>query len=227
MAGGTYRILEAEKPSGTLIFAHGYKGSAGQVMRGRLKTFASKNALNLVALQSAGDDWAIPNAPTDGNFVPRDEVAYVKAVFDDLEMRFDLDRSSFVLAGFSAGAMLVSTVACRSELTPHAFVAIAGTAWAPMPGACVKNDTRFLHIHGLNDTVVPMAGRPVADAHQGDVRLFLKTLAASRPRHAETAFSQPVACDSFETIAGTETYLCLTRDGHGFRPDYLTVALPG
>lgn len=223
---GTYRIMETRNATGTLIFAHGYKGSAGQTMRGRLKAFAQDQGLNLVALQSAGDDWAIPNAPTDGNFVARDEIAYVKAVFEDLETRLDLDRSRTVFAGFSAGAMLVSTVACQSELSLYAFVAIAGTAWAPLPKTCTQNATPFLHIHGRNDKTVPIAGRQVANAHQGHVRQFLNILAADRDAEAETLAVKSTACTDPELISVPSVVLCLTMDRHQFRPEFLQIFSP-
>lgn len=111
LSTGTYRALVLPEATGTLVFAHGYKGSAAQVMMGPLRRFAETAGVNLIALQSAGDDWAIPNAPTDGNFIPRDETAYVSEVFEDLAERFDLDATEAVLAGFSAGVCL-----CRISL---------------------------------------------------------------------------------------------------------------
>lgn len=223
---GIYRILENESAFGTLIFAHGYKGSSAAIMSGTLRSFSQSQNLNLVALEAAGDDWAIDNAPTDGHFVPRNEIAYVNHVISDLEIRFGIERSTLVFAGFSAGGMLVSTVACKSELVLHAYVAIAGTAWKPLPLSCSNNNTPFLHIHGSKDKTVPMIGRPIADSHQGDVRQFLRTLARDRSGEIKTIFRKSGACTRPSQSNRESVFLCLTMDGHSFQPTDLLDFLP-
>ena len=223
---GTYRIMEVPDTKATLIYAHGYKGKASGVMNRRLRAYAEDEGTTLVALQSAGDDWASPNVPTGGNYVPRNEIAYLTSVIEDIETRLGNPRSRMVFVGFSAGGMFVSHTACASDLGLHAFVAIAGTVWAPGPDTCTVNTTPFVHIHGTNDKVVPMQGRPIAETHQGDVMTFLTTLATSRGAQEITLPAGQEVCDAAQRIAGSNVVLCLTDAGHGYQPEALAKLLP-
>lgn len=223
---GTYRIMEMPEAKATLIYAHGYKGKAAGVMKSRLRAYAEEQGVTLVALQSAGDDWAIPNVPTGGNYIPRDEIAYLTSVIEDIEARLGQARTDMVFAGFSAGGMFVSHTACASDLRLHAFVAIAGTVWAPGPDTCTVNATPFVHIHGTNDKVVPMQGRPIAETHQGDVMTFLTTLARSRGAQEITLPAGQEVCDAAQRIAGSNVVLCMTDAGHGYQPEALAKLLP-
>ena len=211
---GTYRIVETPGAIGALVFAHGYHGRASSIVTNEgLRTLSRERNLHLVALQSAGDDWAIRNAPTDGNFVPRDETAYVQAVLTDLSERFGSEVSRSILAGFSAGGMLVSEIACAASTDLNRFIAIAGTVWAPVPATCNYFDGRFIHIHGTKDEIVPMEGRAIADALQGDVQLFLNVLATVE------------VLDCPQNVPSGRVALCLTEHGHAFRVDELQHAI--
>ena len=223
---GTYRILDTPGATTTLIYAHGYKGKAAGVMKSRLRAYAQEKGLTLVALQSAGDDWAIPNVPTGGNYIPRDEIAYLTSVIEDVETRLGQTRADMVFVGFSAGGMFVSHIACTTDLRLHAFVAIAGTVWAPGPQRCTANPTPFIHLHGTNDKVVPMQGRPIGETRQGDVMTFLTTLAQSRGPQEITLPDGPDVCDAPNRIAGSNVVLCLSEAGHGYQLDALSKLLP-
>lgn len=195
-------------------------------MKSRLREFVEAQGITLVALQSAGDDWAIPNVPTGGKYVPRDEIAYVTSVVSDLETRLAIRRDAIAFAGFSAGGMLVSHVACKSALRLHAFIAIAGTVWAPEPDRCTQNKTPLVHFHGLNDKVVPLKGRPIANTHQGDVRRFLDVLASGRgPNSADDDLGLK-ACANADQIRQSNVFLCLNDNGHGYQPQSLVPVLP-
>ena len=99
---------------GAIIFAHGYRGTAAGVMRSQgLATVASDLGVALIAVKSAGDDWSIPGAPAMGSIAGVDELAYFDRVVADATARFPIDADRLMVSGFSAGGMMVWTLACH------------------------------------------------------------------------------------------------------------------
>ena len=117
VAEGVYRIHlpPGGAPTGAILFAHGYRGSAANEM-GNAAMMAMADALGVafVALSSRGDDWTIPNAPGGPRPTDRDEVAYARAVRDDVTARTGVPSARMLFAGFSAGGMLTWNVACEA-----------------------------------------------------------------------------------------------------------------
>ena len=110
-----YRIAnEKDAPSGAIVFAHGYRGSAKGTMKNlNMRRMAEEMGVALIAVKSLRDDWAIPNAPGDFDSDGSTEFAYFEAVLDDAEQRFGLDRDQVMMTGFSAGGMMVWELACN------------------------------------------------------------------------------------------------------------------
>lgn len=166
---GDYRVYLPDGATGAIVFAHGYKGSsAGTLRNANLRALADDLGVALVALNAAGDDWTIPNAPQEGRVPQRDEVTYVSSVKADVVARFDLDPDRMLMAGFSAGGMLTWNVICTGGDLFVAFVPMSGTFWDGPPDAC-DTDAIVTHYHGTSDGVVPIAGRPIGPTRQGDV----------------------------------------------------------
>lgn len=87
--GGYPEFNAQATPNGALIFAHGYRGNAQGAVRNRsLRAVAKEKGITLVALQSLGDNWSIPNVPKQNSSVTRDESTYLKFVIGDLDSRF-------------------------------------------------------------------------------------------------------------------------------------------
>jgi len=220
VSGGIYRLAEAPDATGVLIYAHGYKGKATNAYGGPIMAFAQRHNLHLVALQASGDDWNIANVPSDG--LTRDERAYLDAVLTDVEARLGFARSDMMLSGFSAGGMFVSEMACHHDFGLKGFIALSGTVWAPEPSACTGQRVPFVHIHGTEDRVVPLGGRPIGRTKQGDVPQFLDVLANGLP--AAPMPEDTRACDRFEAVAGAAIYLCLIPAGHVINGETLDLA---
>ena len=173
VAGRVYRMQAPEGaagPVGALVFAHGYRGKAANSIRNAsLQAFAKEKGLALIALQAPGDDWSLPGVPGN-NFRPEiNEVAYVDAVIANAAARGVVDPERVVLSGFSAGGMLVWTVICARGAEYAGYIPVAGVFWRPEPTSCDGPPAHVAHVHGDADGIVPLAGRRIGDAHQGDV----------------------------------------------------------
>jgi len=224
-----YRIAlpeDAAGPVGAIVYAHGYRGSAAAVMRNRgLRRAVSEMGLALIALKSADEDWVIPHAPghvqTDGKV----EFDYVAAVIVDAAQRFPLDTDRLMAAGFSAGGMLVWNLACTMPDRFAGFAAISGTFWLEAPETCARPAASLVHIHGTDDPVVPLEGRPIRETRQGDVVEVIEMYArfgAFRP--AGRRAPGGLDCRRRRNAAGAILDLCLHPGGHSFRAGYLGVA---
>ncbi len=171
----TYRVrlppgAAPSAPVGAIVFAHGHRGTAAEIMEdAALAGVADRLGVALIAVKSAGDGWALRGAPSIGSVPGVDELAYFDAVLADVTARFPIDRSRLMATGFSAGAMMVWTLACHRPSAFTAFVAIAGTFWRPIPESCEPPAASILHLHGRDDAVVPLEGRVIGRARQGSV----------------------------------------------------------
>ncbi|QPH53293.1 alpha/beta hydrolase family esterase [Pontivivens ytuae] len=223
--GGAYWAYVPEAADGAILFSHGYRGRAERIVgTASLQAMADDLGVALVGLQSAGDDWSLPGAPTDSATVARDEVAYAGAVLDDVISRFGVDPAGVVAAGFSAGGMMTWTLACEMGDRLAGAVPMAGTFWDPIPEGCSAPPVSVVHVHGTTDEIVPMAGRVVGDARQGDLEEVLAMYAAHGGFGAvEDVEAGPLDCSVRTSPAGLELSLCLHGGGHGFTADQLRV----
>lgn len=227
----TYRIQmpeAAEGKIGALVFAHGYRGSAKGTMRNKgLRALANDLGIALVATKSASQDWLIPGVPENPAEDGSKEFDYYDAVIDDLEARFNIDRTKLVVSGFSAGGMMVWNLACHRGQSFRAFIPIAGTFWQPVPAACPSFPVNLVHIHGLSDKIVPLEGRKIAQTRQGSVTKALELLNTSG------GFGNPsvklevhgdLKCKQW--FGKDQKYLafCSHPGGHSIKMDYLRAA---
>jgi polyhydroxybutyrate depolymerase len=178
--GGEYRVYppagwDGKTAVGAFVFVHGHRSSAAEMINYKeLSEAVHALGFMLVAPQGLGDSWSTPGSPGDGR---RDELAFMAAMLDDLEKRFPIDRARLVASGFSQGASVVWEIACKGDGRFAAFLPVAGVWWQPMPTACPAPPRPMLHIHGINDPVMPMGGRNLRDRwKQGDVSIAVATM---------------------------------------------------
>ncbi|WP_226782041.1 alpha/beta hydrolase family esterase [Oceaniglobus trochenteri] len=219
----TYRLYvpaDAGQPMGALFYAHGYRGSAAGAMRNKaLRRLADDLGMALVALKSRGDDWNLahrPSAPQQGEAA---EFAYVAAVLRDLASHMHLDSTKLVFSGFSAGGMMTWTMACGMSESFAGFVPMSGTFWAPVPQSCPTPAANLVHLHGTQDGTVPLTGRTIGPARQGDVHRALAMYAA-HGNFTETAQGVPapdgMRCTQSRNPGGKLLEFCTFDGGHGF-----------
>ncbi len=213
-------------PVGAIVFAHGYRGSAAGIMASdSLAAVASELGVALIAAKSAGDDWSIPGAPSLGSIDGIDELAYFDAMLEDAGKRFPIDQDSLMATGFSAGGMMVWNLACHRSLRFAAFAPISGTFWVPLPETCERPVASIIHIHGDADPIVPLAGREVDDARQGDVEAALAMYAEfGRFGPAASRNRGGLRCLHRMNEAGDALGFCKYSGGHVFDAAFVDTA---
>ncbi len=211
---------DGQTPVGAIVFAHGYKGNGrGWVRNKRLVAVANELGVAIIGLKSSGDGWSLPGSPAPGR-VKADEVAYVLSVVDDVTARFAIDDRRLLATGFSAGGMMVWTLACHASERFAAFAPIAGTFWEPTPETCTTPPASIMHVHGTKDRTVPLTGRKVRDAKQGDVATVLAMYTRyGRFEQAREYTSGRLSCTRKRNAAKQIFDYCLFDGGHRFSVD--------
>ncbi|MDW4498407.1 prolyl oligopeptidase family serine peptidase [Sulfitobacter sp. D35] len=227
----TYRIAMPENhdgatPVGAVVFAHGYRGSAAGVMRnGSLRRAVSNMGLALIAADAGENDWNIPNAPRNMDSDGSVEFTYFAEMLDDAAERFPIDADRVMMTGFSAGGMMTWNLACNLSDRFAAFAPISGTFWLGPPESCEAPVASILHIHGDDDSTVPLDGRPILETRQGKVSDALEMYADFGGFDAvDEAESGGLRCTMKRNPEGEILDFCLFAGGHSFRTEFVAFA---
>lgn len=215
----SYRIALPERPPrGAIVYVHGYHGTSSAVMRnGALTGLAEALGIAFVAAQAVGPEWNLPGVPS-VDASGADELAYFDAVSADLAARYGIPRARTLVTGFSSGAMMVWHLACQRGDAYAGYAPMSGTFWAPVPESCPGGPANLIHYHGTRDEMVPLAGRQIREAHQGDVHVALEMMARAggyQPVAAETG--DGLDCTRRRDAAGHRLELCLFEGHHEMR----------
>lgn len=219
----TYRYYMpegADGPVGAFFHAHGYRGSANGAMRNQsLRAMADRLGMAFIAMNADADDWNLAYRPSEPAQTEAREYDYVRAVIEDVATRIDLDRARLISTGFSAGGMMTWTLACGMGDTFAGFVPYAGTFWRNIPAECPTPVAHLIHIHGDDDSTVPMQGRAIGPTRQGDVYAALEMFAdlGDQPDATVTEdMPNDLACSLSDNTAGTMLGLCIFSGGHSY-----------
>jgi polyhydroxybutyrate depolymerase len=92
----------------------------------------------------------------DGSSV--DDVAYLKAVVDDVRHRYHVDDKHLFFVGHSNGGYMSHRMACDDTAEIAAIVALAGDVWKDPSRCSPTRPIAVMQVHGDLDTEVPYAG---------------------------------------------------------------------
>lgn len=142
-----------------------------------------------------------------------DDVAFVRAVIDDVGRRNRLDRARVYATGISNGAMLSYRLACELADRIAAIAPIAGTQ--EVPSCTPAKPVSVMHFHGTADQNVPFEGgvgeRALIKIDKRSVPSTLEEWrrhdrcqpAAPIRRDGDAAFSASACADSAEVVLVT------------------------
>lgn len=228
VAGGSYRIAlpetgGGEASGGAIIFLHGYGGSPEDVMGfAALRDVAERLDVALVAPRGEDKSWNLPGAMSG----ERDDVAFIDGVARDAVSRFRVDPNRILVSGFSVGASMVWYVACAEGRRYAGYAPIAGAFWEPYVESCRLPLPTIRHVHGTADETVPLEGRKLRVATQGNVfRSFelLRRFSQCTGDLADADAEGDLTCQH-QTCGGSEQDLCLHSGGHVVRPEWIEEA---
>src|SRR4051794_24236277 len=87
-----------------------------------------------------------------------DDVGFLDAVIDDVEARYPVDQAHVAVGGFSNGALMSYRYLCERSSRVH--TAFVGSGALVVPSCTFSQPIQVLHMHGVADTTVPLAGTP-------------------------------------------------------------------
>ena len=87
-----------------------------------------------------------------------DDVAYTRAVLDDVASRYHADTSRTVAAGLSNGGGMAAALACHAPEMVDAVATVAGAFYSPTVTGCGSGAVPVLLMHGTNDDIVGYDG---------------------------------------------------------------------
>lgn len=150
-------------PRPLMLMLHGH-GDDVQRLRRRSGLDAAAEAHDFLVAYPLGTGWGgLPprgwNAGSCCGYARQrniDDVAFLRAVVDDIGTRYPIDRARVYAAGVSNGAMMAQRLACEAAGTFTAVASVAGTLGVAhcQPRAPVS----VLEIHGTADRLVPYEG---------------------------------------------------------------------
>ncbi len=204
---------------GAIVFAHGLGGNAEGIVGSRdFARMASDLGIAIIATKATGRAWALPGSPSAVQRVGVDDLTYFDAVIEDATRRFAIDKDRLMATGFSAGGMMIWTLACHRSEAFAAFAPMAGTFWRPIPKSCTTPPASLIHIHGDRDKTVPLKGRKVRDAQQGDVKQVLDMYSQYGSfTSAGQSTVDNLRCENQVNSNSDILRFCLFSGGHSFR----------
>ncbi len=209
---------------GAILFAHGYRGTAAGTMGDKtLIALADELGVALVAPQAGKNDWELPGRPRHKENTGEVEFSYFRRLVDELVTRYGIDRHKLLVAGFSAGGMLVWNLACHEGELFAGFAPMSGTFWSPVPKSCPSKPVDLMHFHGTEDPIVPIIGRAIADTRQMDVGESFELF----KRQGDFGEAKPVpaadglTCERSTNPQGKILEYCTHRGGHFYKAAFV------
>ncbi len=225
VATGDYRVALPSVPDGSgkmgaIVLLHGYNSSPEDMMKFQpIRDMANRLGIALIVPRGMNRSWNLPGA-----FPPaRDDVAFIHSVVADAERNLLLDRDRVMIAGFSQGASMTWYIACAEGRRYAGYAAIAGSFWEPYVETCALPLPYLYHIHGTADETVPMKGRALPMATQGDTYksfALLRRLSSCQARLEPEPAEGELSC-SRQSCGGAEQELCLHNGGHELNPTWI------
>ena len=160
------------KPRSLLIVLHGVNGRGANMRAMGFEPAAAPHGTVVVYPDAVGGSWndgRVGMEPMQAGMVT-DDVAFLRALIDEMVIRADVDATRVAVAGFSNGAMMASRVACDMPDRVRGVALVGGTAGQNYSQICLpKRAVPIVEVHGTSDPVVPYAGGKVPD-NQGRKR---------------------------------------------------------
>ena len=159
---------DASKPTPLVILLHGY-GATGAVQDSYFGLTATSDANDFLYAYPDGTPdasgklfWNADDACCNFGNLPVDDVAYVSAIIDDVESKYDVDPKRVFVIGHSNGAFMSHRLACDLSDRIAAIVALAGAVWNDPSKCNPTSKVSVLDVHGDADSTILYGGGAVA-----------------------------------------------------------------
>ena len=150
-------------PTPLVIMLHGYSATAAEqeLYWNLTPTAKSKTFLNAYpdgTVDPSGNRfWNATDACCDLYNLPVDDVAYVNAIIDDVQAKYNVDEKRIYVTGHSNGGFMSHRMACDAPRVA-AIVSLAGAQWQQPTKCKPAGPVSVLEIHGDADAVINYNG---------------------------------------------------------------------
>jgi polyhydroxybutyrate depolymerase len=157
---------DATRPTPLVVLLHGYTSNGPtQANYFGLPDLAEKENFLLAYPDGTRDRmgnrfWNATDACCDFFGSGVDDVAYLDAVVDEVQQRYNVDRRRIYLVGHSNGAFMAHRYACDRPGLVAGIVTLAGMQWKDPArcGAGPAEAVSVLHVHGTEDALIDYEG---------------------------------------------------------------------
>lgn len=142
-----------------VIMMHGYTSSHLNLKAQSLMDDVARANGFVVAYLLGTETIGGPHWNADLALSDVDDIGFVHTVIETLTTTYNVSEENVFGSGFSNGAFMTYTIACRAPETFKAIAPVAGLMSGATYEACEDPEPmNILHIHGTGDTVVPIDG---------------------------------------------------------------------
>jgi len=161
-----YLPLTATKSNRVPLFIalHGYSNTAQifELYLGANKIFAeNKFAFAVVEGRRDRDGnpfWNASSSCCNKDKVPQDDIGYLAKLIEIAVNQYPIDPKRVYLLGYSNGAFMAYTMACKRADLIDGMIAISGSASLDYLNCKPSKAVKIIHVHGEDDTVIPLNG---------------------------------------------------------------------
>jgi polyhydroxybutyrate depolymerase len=147
-----------------ILLLHGYAGN-GKEIDDYMGFSALADAKQVLVAHPNGtyDDagrrfWNATDACCNYSNSYVDDVAFLNAVIDDIQKKYNVDARRVFVVGHSNGAFMAHRMACDSASRIAGIVALAGVVWNAESLCQPTAPVAVLQVHGDRDEVIPFSG---------------------------------------------------------------------
>lgn len=109
----------------------------------------------IVYPRAIGASWeGSPTAATG----PGQDIAFVRAMIDDVQRYYNIDRRRIYATGMSTGGGMAAVSACHMADLFAGVAGVSGAYYAPVNQGCQNIPVAFMAIHGTADSLTPYYG---------------------------------------------------------------------
>ena len=164
--------LAASRPASVVLVFHGGGRGRGRSIARRtgFSALSERHECLAVYPDGYGFGWNDGRGTTEAERAGTDDVAFVRAVIDDLENRFFIDRERIYAVGLSNGGMFVNRLGCELSDRLAAIAVVCGPMPEPLATRCrPERPISVLGIFGTADPFIPWEGGEVRGGDRGQV----------------------------------------------------------
>lgn len=153
------RDYDPEKGTTLVLNFHGFTSDAAQqAILSRMNRASEKRNFIVVYPQGLGRSWNAGACCGQAWVDAVDDVAYVRALLDELEESYCIDTKRVFATGMSNGGFFSHRLACEVSDRIAAIAPVAGVYGSPSSACKPKRPVPVLELHGTWDPLVPYSG---------------------------------------------------------------------